>query len=254
MRLSSLAQRYLADPRYIESPRSKDTYDHCIGQFITFLETQGLANSVESFTPASVEGFIQYLFEEKRLNPTTVNLRLSALAGLARYAMQTLDRGRYIMDSNPVDRIKRPRNAQPREKYLALSEVRAILEADCHENERLALMLIVDQPLRATEYCTARVRDLVLDGNRVALTVRVKGGKYRAKPLGPRVAERLIASLKQREAGPEETLLLNTQGKAYTRQNLSEMISRCQRPPKESHPGAPMLSQAGDAAGLRASR
>src|SRR5262245_28668076 len=119
---------------------------------------------------------MRYLFDEKKMNPTTVNLRLSALSGLAAYAMkeEVTYRGKPVVLTNPIDRVKRPKNAEPKEKYLALSEVRAILAADCQENERLALEMIVDVPLRATEYCEARVRDLVLDGEAIALTVRVK--------------------------------------------------------------------------------
>jgi integrase/recombinase XerD len=215
----------LNDRRYISTERSRETYDHCIGQFVTFLTTAGRQNSVSELTPENVEAFVALLFERK-MAATSVNLRLSALSGLAKYAMQTKNRGRYLLDVNPVDRIKRPRNAKPRERFLTLDELRALLAVDCPPNERLALALIVDQPLRATEYCEACVRDLRLEGDAVALTVRVKGGAHVTKVLGSRVAEQLQAALREREAGRDETLLVNTKGEPYSRQTFSEMIAR----------------------------
>src|SRR5262249_44818148 len=97
--------------------------------------------------------------------------------------------------------------------------------------ERLALELIVDQPLRASEFCEARVSDLQLDGDasgaeRVALTVRVKGGSYKTKVLGVRCAQLLTKALREREASPVETLLVNAKGEPFTRQSLSEMLLR----------------------------
>jgi len=230
MRLSDLTQKYLADPRYLSSPRSKETYDRCIGQFVAYLMNQKLENSVEQFTPENIKGFVQYLFTAGQC-ASTVNTALSCLSGLARYGMQheKAKGAGYVIDTNPVDRVKRPKSEPPVAKYLALDEVRAILATECPANERLALMLIVDQPLRATEWCEAKVRDLSLDDDRVVLTVRVKGGNQRSKMLGTSAAAALIASLKLREAGKDEPLILNSLGKAYTRQTLSEMTARVAR-------------------------
>jgi site-specific recombinase XerD len=225
MRLSDLAQKFLNDPRYITTARSRETYDLCLGQFQAYLVNAGSENSVSALTAENVEGFVAYLFE-RGLATASVNLRLSAIAGLAKYAMQTKDRGKYLLDLNPVDRVKRPRNAKPPVRYLALDDLRALLTVECPSNERLALALIVDQPLRATEYCEAKVRDLSPAGDGVALTVRVKGGRFVQKVLGDRVAAALLAALKEREAGPDEPLLVNAKGEPYTRQSLSEMIAR----------------------------
>ena len=134
-----------------------------------------------------------------------------------------------MLDTNPVMRIKRPRNNRPRIKFLSVDELRSLLAVDCKPNERLALELIVDQPLRATEYCESKVSDLTLDNDQVALTVRVKGGSYKTKVLGRRVAELLTRTLREREAGPNETILVNSNGDPFTRQSLSEMLLKLAR-------------------------
>ena len=229
MRLTDLVQRFTSDPRYITTAKSRDTYEHCLGQFIAYLMHRGIENTIGSFDADNVESFVQYLFE-RGLNATSVNLRLSALSGLAKYGMQQkLSKGKYVVESNPVDRIKRPRNSPVKERFLSLAEVRALLAVESAPNERLALMLIIDQPLRASEICEAKVRDLTLDGDKVALNVRVKGGRFVTKVLGERVAEALVDSLRQREAGKDEAILLNQRGMPYNRQTLSEMISRVAR-------------------------
>lgn len=231
MRLTDLTRRYLADPRYVESVRSKETYDHCIRQFMTYLEGAGAQNSVESFTPENVEGFVEYLYAVKKLSNTSVNLRLSALSGLAQYAMQNNDertKKRY-MTSNPVQFVKRPKNERPVSKYLTAAEVRALLNVECEPNEKLALALLFDTQLRASAAAEAKVKDLTLDGDRVLLTVVEKGDNPDTFVLGPELAEALVASLRLREAGKEETLLLNCKGEPYTRQTLSEMVARLAR-------------------------
>lgn len=228
MRLTDLTRKYLADPRYLASERSKETYDLGINQFLGYLQTISAPNSVDSFTADNVEGFVQWLYSEKKLSNTTVNLRLSALSGLAAYAMQNKDEKtrKPYMDKNPVDFIKRPRNETPKQKFLAMNEIKKILDVDAQPNEKLALALLFRTNLRATAAAEAKVKNLTLDGERVLLTVTEKGDVQRTVTLPPDLADELVASLKQREAGPEETLLLNTEGKPYTRQTISNMVAR----------------------------
>ncbi len=45
-------------------------------------------------------------------------------------------------------------------------------------------------------------------------------------PIGKEIAERLVASLREREAGPKDPLLVNQVGHRYNRSSLYEMVSR----------------------------
>jgi site-specific recombinase XerD len=228
MRLSELSTKFLNDPRSITTARSRETYDLCFSQFEAFLVNAGVDTSASALTADNVEAFVGYLFE-RGLSSTTVNLRLSALASLSKYAMTVKHRGRYLLDENPVQRIRRPKNARPPKRYLALDELRALLAVDCPANEKLALELIVDQPLRVTELCDAKVRDLAPageDGEGVALTVRLKGGRFETKVLGDRVAVLLKAALREREAESDETIIVNVKNEPWSRQAFSEMVQR----------------------------
>ena len=232
MQLSELVSKYIGDPRYLSTDRSKDTYEHCLRQFLAYLTNVGVENSIRSLTPENVEGFVQYLYTNGLRN-TSVNLRLSAIAGLAKYGMQNRNKQtkKPYMTSNPIDFVKRPKNERPKEKYLTATEIRAMSVADCPDNERLALAFLFDTNLRVSVAAGAKVKDLQPDGDRVRLSVVEKGDNPDTFLLSPDVAEPLLKSLKQREAGPEETLLLNTKGEPYTRQTLSETVARVARRP-----------------------
>jgi site-specific recombinase XerD len=229
MTLPDLIAKYIADPRYLSTARSKETYEHCLRQFLTYLVTEAKADTgLRQFTPEHVEGFVGWLYRHEMVN-SSVNLRLSALSGLAKYGMQQRLRGKPLIDANPVDFVKRPKNARPKEKYLTAVEIRALLATDCPANERLALALLFDTQLRVSAAVNAKVKDLRLDGDSVRLSVVEKGDNPDTFLLSPDVAAALCASLKEREAGPEETLLVNTRGEAYTRQTLSEAVARVAR-------------------------
>lgn len=229
MMLSELASKYTGDIRYLSTGRSKDTYDHCLAQFIGWLTvTMKLENSIRQFTPANVNGFVEYL-QQQGLKATTINLRLAALSGMAKYGMQRETRpGKYLLNENPVDRIKRPKNKKPPERYLVLDELRLVLNApDTPVNEQLVLLAFADQPLRASEWAGLSVRDArLVDDNRIAISVRVKGGNYKTKVLGERFSRALDADLKVREPRPDDPLLVNSVGKRYTRQTISEVVHR----------------------------
>jgi len=130
MQPSELAQKYTSDPRYLATPRSKETYEHCLAQLIGYLVSHGLGNSVASFTPENVEGFVAYLFAND-MAPSSVNLRLSALSGLAVYGIQQKRNRKCILGENPVVRVKRPKITRPKERYLTLDELRALLSVEC---------------------------------------------------------------------------------------------------------------------------
>ena len=230
MTLPDLISKYIADPRYLATARSKETYEHCLRQFLTYLVTAAKTDTgLRQFTPEHVEGFVTWLYEHEMTN-SSVNLRLSALSGLAKYGMQQRLRGKPLVAANPIDFVKRPKNARPKEKYLTAVEIRALLAAECPDNERLALAVLFDTQLRVSAAANAKVKDLRLDGDSLRLSVVEKGDNPDTFLLSPEVAAALCASLKQREAGPDEALLVNTRrGEPYTRQTLSEMVARVAR-------------------------
>ena len=230
MRISKLATDFL---RFFVarggSPRSAETYGRGIESYIAHLGTIGFADDVRDFTPDTVESYVESL-TARGLRASTVNVAMAALHSMGVYGTRSRDgRGRYILAENPVARVYRPKRQRPAEKYLGLTELRALLAVQLPAPERLAIDLIVDTALRASELTEANVADLREDGEAVILSVKVKGGSHREVILGPPVAGRLIESLRFREARPTEPLLVNARGERYTRTSLSEVVLRAAR-------------------------
>jgi site-specific recombinase XerD len=137
----------------------------------------------------------------------------------------------YIVDVNPVDRVERPRKVRPVRKFLHREEISKVLSLEAPENEALARDLFFDTGLRVSEIANASVHDLRVTGDgTVILGASVKGrGRTLEKvdiPLGKHVGERLMAQLQEREAGPKDPIIVNREGRRYTRTTLSEMVMR----------------------------
>jgi site-specific recombinase XerD len=231
MRLSELTRNFIDDfrrPSRGNSINSANKYDDDIRQFIAYVIGQGGQDSVKEFTPKNVEGFVRYC-ESKGRSGTSIGGKLSALSSLAKFGMRQEVKGGYALAENPVDRVERPKRVKPPERWLYRDEILALLNVEAEPNEKLALAFLLHTQLRATAAAEAKVGDLSLDGERVRLAVVEKGNNHDTFVLAPEVAEPLIASLRQREAGPKEPLLLNCQGQGYNRRSLSEMVARLAR-------------------------
>lgn len=227
MKISALADQYL---KFFAargaSPRTVECYDATYRQYIAFLMGRGLEDDLRHFTTETLEAFIDYLKGAGR-KASSVNVKLAGLHSLGEYGKKTKDgRGRYYLAENPLDRVHRPKKERPPEKYLGKMELQQLLAVPCPATVRVAIDLIIDTALRASELAAANVEHLRLDGERIILTVRVKGGRFREITLGAEVAGRLLETLKFREARQRDPLLVNEKGDRYTRTTLSEMVLR----------------------------
>ena len=233
MQLSRVADQFVA---YLGayrgySPRTCENYALAYGQLQAFLRLQGLTDDVRHFTGDVVAAFAQYLAAGGN-KANSVNTKLAALSSLAAYGMRTKDpRGRYILVDNPMARIERPQRQRVNRRFLHREEAKALLTVECPANERVAIDLIFDTGLRVSELCRANVEDLWENRQgQLVLGVTVKGrGRSQQKidvPIGKAVAERLLALLRHREAGPKDPLLVNQSGHRYLRTVLSDVIAR----------------------------
>jgi len=230
MQLSALSRQYL---RFFSargaSPRSVDCYDLTHRQFIGFLQGQGLADDIRHFTAENIQAFAAYLAENGR-KASSVNVKLAGLHSLGEYGVKTKDaKGRYILAENPLLRVYRPKRQRPAEKYLSKAEIQSLILEPCPAPVRLVVDLLVDTALRASELANACVAALRMDGERVILSVKVKGGRHQEITIGAAVAARLLESLRFREAKPTDPLLVNEKGDRYTRTTLSEAVLRLAR-------------------------
>jgi site-specific recombinase XerD len=211
------------------APRTAENYELAFGQFRAFLTSKGLDDDIRNFTGDEVAGFVEYL-NGLGVKANSTNTKLAALSSLGDYGLKIkTSRGKYVLSENPVSRVERPKPDKPHERYLYAQEIRDLLAVSAPAYERLALRLLLDTQLRASAAAKARVRDLSQDGERLLLHVVEKGGRHDTVELPLDLAEALLAVLKQREAGPDDPLLVNSKGVAYTRTSLSEMIARLAR-------------------------
>jgi integrase len=181
------------------SARTFDVYESAHRQYLAHLASTGCPDDVRSFTPETIESW------------TT--------------ALQA--RG---LKASSTGTVHRPKRHRPREKYLSRDELLAFLSVKAAATERLAVDLLVDTALRASEVANANTEDVRPDkgphGERVILSVRVKGGGHRETTLGAEVAGRLLESLKFREAKPTDPLLVTVTGARFTRTSLSDTVIR----------------------------
>lgn len=230
MQVSALANQYL---KWFgargASPRTIECYDLTYSQFVAFLMGKGKENDLRQFTPENIDAFTTYLTENGR-KASSINVKLAALHSLGEYGVKSKDaKGRYFLAENPLDRVFRPKRQKPAEKYLYKVELQQLLAVECPATVRVALELLVDTALRASEIALANVSHLSLDGDRVLLAVTVKGGAPRVVTLGTRVGQMLLESLRFREARPDDPLVVNEKGERYTRTTISEMVLRLAR-------------------------
>ena len=226
MNFSTLATQYIrfATVRGAAA-KTAETYQLAFDQYVTFLRTQGHEDSLRHFTPEQIEAFVDHL-KGAGLKASSIHVKLAALQSLGEYGKKTKAGKGYILDENPLDRVFRPKRQKPPEKYLYAAELKQLLAVEAPSHQRLVVELLVDTALRANELASATVGDLTLDGDRILLAVRVKGGKPRTITLGSRVGAILVESLKIREAGPTDPLLVNDRGERYTRASISELVRR----------------------------
>lgn len=218
------------------SLRTCECYDLTYRQFIAYLLGRGLTDDVRQFTDDHAEGFARYL-AENGLRPNSILTKLAGLSSLARYLTRTKDaKGRPLLDHNPVERFDRPQKQRVDRPFLHRDELKAVAQVGgLTTSEALARDLFIDTGLRVSELARASAGDAWKDGEgRTVLSVTVKGrGRAEervhislAPEIGCRIEDYLLA---RNLPEPQEPLLLNREGKRYTRNTLSEMIARLGR-------------------------
>lgn len=208
MHFSELTQRYLRQAKADgASARTLQTYGSAFSEF----DASGLA-----FTPAGITQWKVRLIEAGQA-PSSVNLKLSALSSLGRWGSQEEGPEGYLLEANPVDRVRRPKARRPAERFLELDEAKRILGLN------LAVDFLLLTGLRVSEAVNCKVRDL----HQGRLTVRLKGGRLSEVLLPARLQSRLEALAASRS--PEAPLLVRGDGSPWNRLALTKAVARAAR-------------------------
>ena len=166
LNLSAVRDEYLLNCQI--GGKAKGTLD--IYSHVTRLFLEYLGDDPE-ITPTRIRGFLLWLSEVRRQNPTTININCRALRTFVRW----LAREGYLTD-DPMRDIKTPKIPSKFPNVLSDDELRkmlAIARRDPRDNAILLLML--DTGVRAAELCVLSLDDLCL-GTRTA-RVLGKGGE-----------------------------------------------------------------------------
>lgn len=232
MQFSTLATQYIRHLGQYKgfSPRTCECYELAYAQFRGFLQMQSKTDDVRHFEPDTCEAFARHL-GEGGMRPNSVRVKLAALSSLAGYGMKVKAGKAYVLDENPMKRFDWPRKQRVGRKFLYKEELDTLRAAVCPANEALLRDLFLDTGNRVSELVLANVEDLGMDAKeRIFLSVSVKG-RSRAEEkvpisLGKEVAERLVESIKFREAGGKDPLVVNQAGHRYSRSAVYEVIRR----------------------------
>jgi integrase/recombinase XerD len=199
-RWEAIALAYLAEAEQrtgsIRTPRE---YGRYIARFLADVDDPA------TVTPAHVHGFAYGKgLSGKAPSPSTVSVRLAALRGFYDFA-----RRMRMIDRNPADDVKRPRNSDPTPRGLTGDELRRLLaetgNTPAGVRDRALIITAVLTGLRRAEVLALRAGDLELRGASTYYHVRTKGGAQRFREL-PAPALHAICDALTAQRTPLETL------------------------------------------------
>lgn len=214
------------------SPTTVDGYRRTYDQFRAHLRAHGRPDAVKEFTGPMVFGFVNDV-AQRGGKPNTILVKLGALSTLAQYAMKRPDErtGKPLLTDNPTKTFDWPQFQQPETYFLYPDELRAFLAVELPRNEAAARDLLVDTALRVSELCRANVGDLLETPDGWVLAVTVKGRGRRQRKLHAPVSLPVVDGLRdfllaRGHVRPDDPLLVNQQGRRYTRNALQYVVVR----------------------------
>jgi integrase/recombinase XerC len=188
---------------------------------------------LEALTSVDLIGYRQYLSQERRLQPASVNRKLEALRRFCRWAHQ---HGRLRSNVAAEVKLARPvRGVRP--AGLTEAEAHGLLRAAGQSPHGLGkrnyalLQVMLQTGLRVGEIAGLRISDVLLRER--AGTVRVrhgKGRKERQVPLNASARRGLSAYLKSRQGQhPHDPLFCSETGAAISVRSIQAMVSNLAR-------------------------
>ncbi len=194
------------------SARTVELYRSAIEGFCSFAcpEAEGELSEVqlkEILKPTLIRGYIAQGLEEG-LSARTMNLRLSALSSFCNWLVRT-----GFLESNPVKKVFRPKEARPLPQFYTQPSMEALIEkeedlaateaAEAEDGKepfgdlrtRMIILTLYSTGMRRAELCGLKVGDF--DSGRQVLRVTGKGDKTREIPVPDRICKELLLYLKR---------------------------------------------------------
>ena len=161
---NELILSYLSDANLREE--SKATYTKSLNAFFAFMDTERAGGGLVNFSHTTVRKYLERMKKEK-ISPFTVQVRLSAIKGLARWVVDHHDRlsvslNREQLDAlRGIDRIRSPRLEQQFHKDGLSAEGRSwLLDCVADSKWQAIITLMGWCGLRTVEVTRLQVKDV----------------------------------------------------------------------------------------------
>ena len=205
--MTPLRQRMLQElQRRNYSPSTIRTYLGAVQQFAEYFH-----RSPEQLGPEQLRRYQVFLLQEKKLEPSTVEVRISALRFLYKRVLRRRD---FTHDDLIFPKV-------PEKLPLVLSqeEVARLIDAAPSRLYRMILVLLYATGLRRTEASRIKVEDI--DSKRMVIHIRQgKGARDRDVPLSPKLLEELRGYWRWKR--PRGYLFPSTAGQRGVDQSISD--------------------------------
>lgn len=185
-------------------------------QFTKWLEERGHPiDELLIIDRPTIQRWLGHLLDTGR-QPSTIRRKASAVWSFYNYAVEE-----KLIDHNPAEHLRRPKGDPVPKLGLDLEDAQHLLNvARAHSKPAHALIwLMMGLGLRVTEACSATIEDLAEN----LLTVTVKGGHRKIKPLGPGAHAAITAAIADRTEGP---ILLNRDKNPLSQRRAWELTIR----------------------------
>jgi integrase/recombinase XerD len=205
--MTPLRQRMLDElQRRNYSPETFRAYILAVKQFADYFD-----KSPDKLGTEEVRRFQLYLLKEKKLEPSTVKIRLSALRFLYK---KTLRRRDLDIDDLPFPKV-------PKKLPVVLSheEVTRLIEAASNLKYRTILMLLYSTGIRRAEAPLLKLADI--DSQRMIIRIEQgKGSRDRDLPMSPKLLDALRAYYRSKR--PKIYLFPSTAGRLGVEKPMSD--------------------------------
>jgi site-specific recombinase XerD len=207
----------------LHSPRTRERYRAALEEFAAWYErTFGEKPDPALLTDLEVRDYVAHLQAVRKLSPSSIHLRLSALRGLLKSLGRTL-------------RIRGPRMQKPPVRALSARELGRLFAAaegeDWIDKRNTAILaLMAKAGLRVGEVIVLEMGDIELNARSGWAHVRRgKGNKARRVPLNSDVRQALRDYLAVRPDAPTKALFVSRAGGPMTARDVQRLVAELGR-------------------------
>jgi len=202
----------------LSSPRTQDRYQAALSEFAAwYRQTFRDDPDPALLTDLEVRDYVAYLQAVRKLSPSSIHLRLSALRGLLKSLGRTL-------------RVRGPRMQKPPVRALSARELGRLFAAaegeDWIDKRNTAILaLMAKAGLRVGEVVALELADIELNARSGWATVRMgKGNKTRRVPLNSDTRQALQAYLAVRPDVPAKALFVSRTGTPLSVRDVQRLV------------------------------